>query len=357
MFLRNCWYIAGWSHDIPAERLTKMSLLGEPVVLYRKRDGVVVALEDRCCHRFAPLSRGRQEGDDLRCMYHGMKYSPSGTCIEIPGQPSVPPNYCVRSYPVVERNSWVWVWMGEPAVADPNLIPTSYALDDPEWLIESGHMDYAANYMLVNDNLLDFSHLSYVHPGEDSFAADDQWAQNRATVEQIDRGVRIQRWVPMKTAPKYRASEEQPTDLFQSYDYFVPGVLIMRGDVYPAGTATEMKGKAPTGTPLRSSVSCQGVTPLTEMRSRYFFSWGPGSDGGSRELAKGMFQVAMNAFGEDRAIIEAQQEVVEVSQHLKMKNTASDRALILFRHTVDALLKAEACEPPAPSKAPGATCA
>ena len=83
MFLRNCWYVAGWSHHIAADSLVSRTMLGEPIVLYRKADGGVVALEDRCCHRLAPLSRGRIEGNDLRCMYHGLKFAPSGRCLSL----------------------------------------------------------------------------------------------------------------------------------------------------------------------------------------------------------------------------------------------------------------------------------
>ncbi len=90
MFLRNCWYVAGWSHQFPKGALVGRTMLSEPIVLYRKADDTVVALEDRCCHRLAPLSLGRLEGDDLRCLYHGLKFAPSGKCIEIPGQTFVP---------------------------------------------------------------------------------------------------------------------------------------------------------------------------------------------------------------------------------------------------------------------------
>ncbi|RJG22067.1 Rieske 2Fe-2S domain-containing protein, partial [Massilia cavernae] len=124
-FLKNCWYVIGWSHEFPAEDLVARTALGEPLVIYRRTDGTPVVFEDRCCHRLAPLSLGQREGNDLRCMYHGLKFAPSGRCIEIPGQEKVPASYCVRSYPAVERASWLWVWMGDPEAADESLIPFS----------------------------------------------------------------------------------------------------------------------------------------------------------------------------------------------------------------------------------------
>src|SRR5271156_4921817 len=113
MWVRNAWYVAAWSHELGAEQILARTICNEPVVLYRKSDGTVAVLEDRCCHRFAPLSMGRREGDDLRCMYHGLKFAADGRCVEIPGQALIPPKAAVRSYPVAERGNWIWLWLGE----------------------------------------------------------------------------------------------------------------------------------------------------------------------------------------------------------------------------------------------------
>ena len=202
MFLRNCCYVAGWSHHIAADSLVSRTMLGEPIVLYRKADGGVVALEDRCCHRLAPLSRGRIEGDDLRCMYHGLKFAPSGKCVEVPGQDFAPSSAVVRSYPVVERDCWVWLWMGEPTLADPALIPAALGHDHPDWFMQTGQLAYEANYELINDNLLDLTHLSYVHEktlGRNSMS----WGESRPQVTPIERGLRIARWVVNNPAPAY----------------------------------------------------------------------------------------------------------------------------------------------------------
>src|SRR6267378_3377828 len=151
MFLRNCWYVAGWSHDFAGGALVCRTVLGEPIVLYRKGDGGVAALEDRCCHRLAPLSRGRKEGDDLRCMYHGLKFAPSGKCVELPSQDIIPATARVRAYPVVERDRWIWVWMGDPAAADRALVPCALNHNAPDWLMLTGELAYEANYELIND--------------------------------------------------------------------------------------------------------------------------------------------------------------------------------------------------------------
>src|SRR6266705_987500 len=112
IFLRNSWYVAAWNHELIDGRKLARTILERPVVMYRGATGKVVALDDRCCHRAAPLSMGRIEGDDIRCMYHGMKFEPGGKCIQIPGQDMIPPKRGVRSYPIVERYNLIWIWMG-----------------------------------------------------------------------------------------------------------------------------------------------------------------------------------------------------------------------------------------------------
>ena len=99
MFIKNCWYVAAWDIEVPQDKMLARTLLNEPVVFYRTTEGRAVALEDRCCHRAAPLHLGRKEGDCVRCMYHGLKFDPTGACVEIPGQTTVPPKTCVRSEP------------------------------------------------------------------------------------------------------------------------------------------------------------------------------------------------------------------------------------------------------------------
>jgi len=129
---RNCWYVAAWDHEIKRLTLNRRILLGEAVVLYRTSDGAPAALEDRCCHRHAPLSHGRLKRDEIECAYHGLRFAPDGRCTHIPSQDSIPASACVRSYPVVERYHWLWIWMGDPALADDSLIPDFGVMDDPD---------------------------------------------------------------------------------------------------------------------------------------------------------------------------------------------------------------------------------
>jgi phenylpropionate dioxygenase-like ring-hydroxylating dioxygenase large terminal subunit len=133
IFLRNSWYVAAWNHELIDGIKLARTILERPIVLYRGASGKVVALDDRCCHRAAPLSMGRIEGDDIRCMYHGMKFDPGGKCIQIPGQDVIPPKLGVRSYPTVERYNLIWIWPGDAEKADPELIVDYPPLADPKW--------------------------------------------------------------------------------------------------------------------------------------------------------------------------------------------------------------------------------
>jgi vanillate O-demethylase monooxygenase subunit len=161
-FLRNAWYVAAQADEVGRTPLGRI-LLGEPVVLFRKEDGSAVALEDRCCHRRAPLHKGKILGDLLQCGYHGFTFDATGACVRIPGQDRVPPSVGVKAYPLVEQHGFLWIWMGERAKADPALIPDFHRNRDPGWKAVGSRLPIAANYLLVVENLIDLSHVGFVH--------------------------------------------------------------------------------------------------------------------------------------------------------------------------------------------------
>lgn len=341
MFLKNCWYAAGWSDDFPAEGLETRTLLNEPLVFYRKPDGSLVALEDRCCHRLAPLSKGKIEGEAIRCMYHGLKFDPNGQCIEIPGQDTIPPKTCVRSFPMREMHSIAWVWMGNPDLADEALIPPFVGINSPDWQMLPGRMQYAANYMLLNDNLLDLSHVSYVH--RNSFGAGSDFAETRPNVEKLERGVRVQRWLVNQLPPKYINSipAEQRSDVWISYEVLMPGIFMMYSTSYPTGTAQACNMSEPNEqlSPIHAEFTCQAVTPITADSTCYFFGFGNWSKG--PYMAEFYRDLAYMAFNEDKDMIEAQQQVIQQSPHAVMKATSLDTAPSLFRWLTDKLIREE----------------
>lgn len=130
-FARNQWYVAAYAHEVGRELLGR-TVLGEPLVFYRTEDdGRPVVLHDRCVHRRYPLSESGLDGDRIVCGYHGFTYDTTGTCVYVPGQKRVPRTARVASYPVVEQDALIWVWIGDPALADPETIPRARHLDSP----------------------------------------------------------------------------------------------------------------------------------------------------------------------------------------------------------------------------------
>jgi len=333
--VRNAWYVAAWSSDIGECKPFGMRILDEPIVIWRNAAGNVSALEDRCVHRLAPLSLGRCEGDHLRCMYHGLLYDRGGRVVEIPGQDLVPPRAQVRAYPVIERHSWVWVWMGTGS-GDPDLIPPAVGLDHPDYILGHGQLDYAAEARLINDNLLDFSHLSYVHAT--SFSASETWARSRPSIRALERGVRFERWIrgergtPARTYPV-------PVDRYSTYDFLVPGVLLMASGVFPDGTADALDGAAPDLAQADSGVTftSQAVTPMTAKSSRYFFSWGPHRAHGDAALRDMLMEMAGRAFAEDRTMIEAQQRVIDATPDPRVLPTRADAGIALYARLAERL--------------------
>jgi vanillate O-demethylase monooxygenase subunit len=338
MWIRNAWYVAAWTHEIEPGHIHARTIIDQPLVIYRMVDGGIVALEDRCPHRFAPLSMGRLEGNALRCMYHGLKFAPDGKCIEIPGQKLIPQSACVRRYPLQVVGSWVWIWMGEADKADPATIPPSLALDDPAYRMQAGQLDYDADYLLIDDNLLDLSHLSFTH--EKTLGLDmPQWADERPRTVVLDRGLRFQRWLRNHPPRGFMKKLGERVDVWNSYDFLFPGVFLQRTGFYPAGTAEQSGGKAPEGEPLFHRIDEQAVTPVGRRASRYFYAVGTRAQDIDLGKLERLFGVTTAAFHEDKRIIEAQQKLIDLEPDRAMLPTSLDAGPTQFRKLVDALAR------------------
>jgi phenylpropionate dioxygenase-like ring-hydroxylating dioxygenase large terminal subunit len=340
-YVRNCWYVAGWEQDLGPGKPMSIDILGEPIAIYRGASGRLVALEDRCVHRLAQLSLGRCEaGDRLRCMYHGILYDAEGTVVEIPGQDTIPPKAKVRAYPVIEKHSWIWVWMGDPAAADLGLIPPAIGFDDPNWILGRGHLDYDAEARLINDNLLDFTHLGFVH--NKSFGVEESYGYELPEIRAVERGIRFNRWATRKRR-MVADRDTGPCDAYSTYDFLLPGVLLMWSGVFPVGTAEKLNKGVPDFATAIADVTftSQAVTPMTERTSRYFFSWGPHRAHGDEGLRDILMGIAGMAFSEDKAVIEAQQRIIDKTPDPRIMPTAADRGVTLFNRLVERLVREE----------------
>jgi phenylpropionate dioxygenase-like ring-hydroxylating dioxygenase large terminal subunit len=272
LFLRNHWYVAAWSDEVTRDPLARV-LLGDYLVLYRAEDGTAVALENRCPHRNLPLSEGNRVGDSLECAYHGMVFGRDGRCTHLPGAEHAPDWACVRAYPTIERRGWVMVWMGDPARADPARAPDhQLRLDDPDWIAIKGYCDAQCGYRLILDNLLDLSHLAYVHA---STTGNRELAE-QATIsaETVGDRVRVTRWmsdVPPARALIDYAGYDQPIDRWQ-YSEFIPPSYIY------VNNGTEAAGAGVTADERRASqgkwgfVVYHALTPASERATHQFWA-------------------------------------------------------------------------------------
>jgi len=139
-FIRNRWYIAAWDGEVANKPLAR-KICGEPIVMYRKLDGNVVAMRDACPHRLLPLSMGIREGDNIRCKYHGMLIGPDGTPEEMPMvEERVNKKVCTPSYAVAEKYRYVWVWIGDQAKADESKLPDFWPCETEGWVFDGGYM-------------------------------------------------------------------------------------------------------------------------------------------------------------------------------------------------------------------------
>jgi vanillate O-demethylase monooxygenase subunit len=211
--------------------------------------------------------------------------------------------------------------------------------------MRSGQIDYRANYQLLNDNLTDFSHLTYVHAN--SFGAPSEFALTRPNIERLDRGVRFWRWIDTPSRPPLEASSAptaaREVDSWQSYDYLAPGVLIMYSAVFSKGTADKYQRKPPDAAarPLVERITSQAVTPISERDTRYFFSTGTPAGEGSEARADQQLEIAKLAFVEDKEMIEAQQRVIDRDPGRKEMLIAADLGPAQMRTVIERLFAAE----------------
>lgn len=343
MFIKNCWYVAGWDTEVPADGFLVRTITSVPLALWRDQAGKIIAFEDRCCHRGAPLSMGRREGDCVRCNYHGLKFDAKGNCIEIPSQATIPPKFRVRTFPVIEKHKWIWIWMGDPSLADESLIGDTHYLDDPAWASMGGHIHYDVNYLLLCDNLLDFTHLPYLHPT--TLGGSPDYAAVLPTVERIDRGVRLSKWVfntdPPEYSRKFGAYEGKKVDRWMIYDFVAPGILLMDSGMVPAGGGEKARQTGDRDNALEFR-GRQAVTPETENSTLYFFAHPHNFLIDQPEVTKSIMQSIAIAFEEDRGIITAQAANLALDPDFKMMPMAADLGLTQFRRVVQQLLDIEA---------------
>lgn len=302
MFLRNCWYVAGWSSDYGRE-LKAETFLGENIVIYRTEGGDPVALENACPHRKLPLSEGKLIGDTVECGYHGLTFDCKGTCVAAPTQQGqIPRRAVVKSYPVVDRYRLIWIWMGEADKADPDLIFPVENYDNPSWgCTDGGVLDINCNYLWICDNLLDPSHVAWVHVSSFAGAGTDDEPLN---VEKTDSGVIVSRWIHGKPPSPYYADLVKfpgDCDRLQHYEMCLPGIGLNKSVYTPVGTGGPQKGHVDL---TYVNISYNFMTPIDQERTRYFWFQHRNTDPTDQAISEKMNAGAYMAFEEDRVVLE-----------------------------------------------------
>ncbi|WP_421934376.1 Rieske 2Fe-2S domain-containing protein [Phenylobacterium sp.] len=318
MFIRNRWYVAAWDKEVGRKPLAR-TICGEKVVLYRRADGSAAALADFCPHRLAPLSLGTVEGDNLRCGYHGLVVDGSGACVEMPGQDAAP-RLSARAYPLVERYRFVWVWIGEAALADPALIPDLWFCEHPDWTFEGDVYAVACDYRLLVDNLMDLSHETYVHP---SSIGQKEIVEAPIDTRLEGEHVVVERWMKGIDAPPFWRTflgKDGLVDRWQICHFALPSAVTIEVGVAPAGTG------APEGDRSQGveGVVVNFMTPESETTCRYYWGMARSFDIGDAGLTERMRQSQAGVFDEDVVVLEAQQRNIDLRPDLRLVTLGID---------------------------------
>ena len=349
-FLKNTWYMAAWGEEIGAGLFARR-IAGRPVLIYRTSTGALAALENRCPHRFAPLSRGVRKDDAIVCGYHGLTFDATGRCIHNSLGAQIPKGAQVPTFPIVERDSIAWLWLGESDRADQSLIPDfSFLPDSPTNRTLRGHTPMAANYEYATDNLMDLSHIEFVHLG--SFAGNG--VIFAGTHEARAEGDTLwSNWWMVDVAAPPHTQGVYPPEL--RCDHW----LDMRWNA-PASMRLEV-GATPHGQPREGGFAlfqAHIVTPETEHTSHYFWASCRPNDVDNPQLdamLKTLFDQAFNT--EDKPMIEAAYANVRFGDRgpgfwdQKPVFMPSDAGGTRARRMIEAMLRKEAATNEAPSAA------
>ncbi|MFT7595798.1 MAG: phenylpropionate dioxygenase-like ring-hydroxylating dioxygenase large terminal subunit [Paracoccaceae bacterium] len=337
-FIRNAWYVAARSEDI-GQRLTAAKILGDAIVMFRGAQDEPIALEDSCPHRKLPLSRGTIDGSTVVCGYHGLTFDCSGSCVAAPTQPNAVPNRAsVRSYPVQDRWGFLWIWMGDAELADPGDIIDIANFDNPSWgKTPKGAMQMACHYLYITDNLLDPSHVAWVHLSSFAGAGTDD---RPLVIEDIDDGIIVSRWILDEPAPPYYKDMlpfGETCDRKQHYEMRLPATALNISVYTPTGEGGADRSVSPKAF---VNISYNFITPVDDQTSLYFWFQHRNMHAKDTELSQRMFDGAVMAFTEDKEILERVQIGMDtrVTPYL---NLGLDAGAMRFRAKVDRMIDAE----------------
>ena len=335
-YLKNCWYMAAWADEVTEGACLARTLLDERVVLFRSVGGAVAALNDRCPHRFAPLSKGQVSEGSIVCPYHGLAFDGRGQCSLNPhGQ--ITRSMAVRSYPLVEAYKALWIWMGQPERADPSLLTDLTFLEKaPPTAFSKGYVLGRGNYQLFTDNILDLSHVDFLHPNTLGGGA---ITRTRAQVSE-DQGAIAIKWHSFNEAPAPLIKPRLPqgvetVDSWTEVTWTAPAIMRLVNGAVPAGLPREGAGNA---------FNVHIMTPETMTSTHYFYASTRDFNVDDVVANENIRRIRNEIFGtEDEPMIRAQQDNIGGNEFWSLKPVilGIDAGAVRVRRRLDKLIAEE----------------
>ncbi|MDJ0702862.1 MAG: aromatic ring-hydroxylating dioxygenase subunit alpha [Leptolyngbyaceae cyanobacterium MO_188.B28] len=156
----NYWYPVEWASQVKPGEVRSVMIWRQAIALYRDTQGSLHALADACPHKGVELHKGEVQGSNLACPYHGWEFDGDGNCVNIPYFPKDQKLPCAKaqSYPVQEKYEIVWIFPGDPNLAEYQSPPEVPEFDHPDWFVVRIPGKFEAHFSICNENTMDVFH-------------------------------------------------------------------------------------------------------------------------------------------------------------------------------------------------------
>jgi vanillate O-demethylase monooxygenase subunit len=279
-------------------------------------------------------------------MYHGLLYNQDGQVIEIPGQEQISKALKVKSYKVVAKGGLIWIWMGDPELANEKDICDFPAMEDSKnWrgFDKQAYLHYDANWLLIVDNLADFSHVAFVHTntlgGSEAYA----YSTVAENIVKTEDGFSMERWHRDSNNPPFHAKVIPSDELDNKVDRAniiqmrLPGVFLMETLFAPVG----WNPKTDSRDDVREYRNCQFMTPETRNTTHFFWNYFHNWSMDDSSISASLKESLLEGFMEDKLFIEEQQKLLETYPDFVPRAIAADEAFVHFRNKWNQRLKKE----------------
>ena len=341
-FPRNTWYVAATSDEVGTDKPFGRQICNERITFYRAEGGKIAAVEDFCPHRGAPLSLGFVCEGKLVCGYHGLEMGCDGKTIAMPGQ-RVRGFPAIKSYPVEERNGFIWIWPGDKDKADMALIPKMPWHDNPAWAYGGGLYHVKADYRLMIDNLMDLTHETYVHATSIGQAEIDETPCKTEAVSENE--VVTSRYMENVEAPPFwklalrnnGLADDVKVDRWQVCHFTPPSHVMIEVGCAHAGNGGY---DAPDDKKVYSVV-VDYITPETDTTMWYFWGMARKFNPESAELTSLIRDGQAQIFGEDMDMLEFQQRNLSAYPERKLLKLNIDAGGVQSRRILERIIEEE----------------